>query len=221
MPLSADIDFLDKKWKYLTTNLNPELAEKWFAFIVDHYSEKYRFYHNLLHIQSLLEYAEKYASELNNIDTVQWAIWFHDIVYNPQSKENEAKSNEIWLSFVQEAQITEKNTINAVQAMILGSAKHTLDSIPKELLSENDKDILYFFDFDLSILGAEFSVYEKYAESIRKEYAFVPDTMYQEGRKRVLESFLLRQIYHSPDFKLLEPKAKENMKQEFVKLKNI
>lgn len=221
MLYNANIPFLEEKWKNLTTELNPELVQKWFNFILAQYSEKHRFYHNLGHIQFLLEQVEKYASKLQNIEGISYAIWFHDIIYDPQSKENEVKSNEVWLQFVQDANITEKSTVNTVQAMILGSIKHTLDSIPQELLPKNDQDVLYFFDFDLSILSAENSTYQKYTEAIRKEYAHVPDTLYQQGRTKVLEMFLARKIYHSPDFYLAEQQAKQNIKQELVKLKNI
>lgn len=217
---NADIPFLEQKWKNLTTELNPELVQKWFNFILAQYSEKHRFYHNLAHVQFLLEYAEKYAPKLQDIEAVCYAIWFHDIIYDPQGKENEVKSNEMWLQFVQEAQLTDKNKVNAVQAMILGSAKHTLDCIPQELLPKNDQDLLYFFDFDLSILSAESCIYQDYAEAIRKEYAHVPDTLYKEGRAKVLEMFLTRKLYHSADFKFAELQAKENMKHELMKLKN-
>lgn len=221
MPLNADITFLETKWKNLIADLNPEVTKKWFSFILTQYSEKHRFYHNLGHIQDLLKYSEQYKTELENAYAVQYAIWFHDVVYDPKSKENEIKSNELWLDFAQEAGITDKNTLNLVQAMILGSTKHTLESIPEEILTKNDKDILYFFDFDLSVLSAESEIYQEYAQSIRKEYIHVPDTLYKEGRTKVLETFLLRKIYSSAPFQSLEKQAKENIKQELMKLKNM
>lgn len=221
MLLNADLQWLKKKWETLNVNIAPEIADKWFPFIVSQYTQMHRFYHNLGHVQSLLQYAEKYSQQLKNIPALEWAIWFHDSIYDPQSKENEFNSNQVWLQFVQEAKNIDELTNKTVQAMILGSASHTLNTIPKELLTENDEDVLSFFDFDLSILSSEKSVYKEYAQSIRKEYAHVPEKLYKEGRIKVLEVFLSREIYYSQTFKALEPQAKENMQKELMKLKNI
>lgn len=220
MPSNVDIQWLKNEWQNLT-HLYPDKADTWFSFIVSKYSEKHRYYHNLTHIQTLLQYTNQYASQLKNIQAVKWAVWFHDIIYDPQSKENEVKSNEVWLSFAQETENIDKTTLNLVQSMIVGSTTHSLENLPKSILLENDQDILYFFDFDLSILSSEPEEYQNYAEAIRKEYAYAPDELYKQGRIIVLERFLSRKIYHSPVFSLLEAKAKNNIQSELMKLKSL
>jgi len=35
---------------------------------------------------------KKYKRELDDLDSIRFAIWFHDIIYNPKEKNNEENS---------------------------------------------------------------------------------------------------------------------------------
>jgi predicted metal-dependent HD superfamily phosphohydrolase len=62
-----------------------------------------------------------------------------------------------------------------------------------------DPDTQALLDADLAILGASEERYRRYAADIRKEYAFVPEAAYREGRAAVLERFLARpRLYYHP-----------------------
>jgi predicted metal-dependent HD superfamily phosphohydrolase len=45
-------------------------------------------------------------------------------------------------------------------------------------------------DLDLAILGSDPEEYEKYEKLIRKEYSFVEDKVFAQGRLQVLEQFV-------------------------------
>ena len=72
-------------------------------------------------------------------------------------------------------------------------------------------------DSDLAILGASESAYQAYANQIRQEYAWVPETDYRMGRRKVLERFLARpRIFHY--LADLEASARRNIAAEISRL---
>jgi hypothetical protein len=55
-------------------------------------------YHNLEHVMSLFEFirfATKAGVVLQDPAAVDWAVWFHDVVYDPRSDTNEADSAQL------------------------------------------------------------------------------------------------------------------------------
>jgi predicted metal-dependent HD superfamily phosphohydrolase len=79
-----------------------------------------------------------------------------------------------------------------------------------------DADTNYFTDADLAILGSNNDEYLQYVKSIRKEYKFYPDFVYNPGRKKVLEHFIqMPRIYKTDYFynKYEEP-ARKNIIDE-------
>jgi len=77
-----------------------------------------------------------------------------------------------------------------------------------------------FLDLDTSILGAPGEIYEEYSRAIRKEYSWVPDVLYREGRMRILNDFLGRErIYHTEEIKAnYEAQARHNIAEEIKAL---
>ncbi|HKU40067.1 MAG TPA: hypothetical protein VJR89_18030 [Polyangiales bacterium] len=82
------------------------------------------------------------------------------------------------------------------------------------------QDALLLRDIDLSILGASPDRYARYERDIRSEYAIVPEDLYRQGRRRVLEHFLERMvIYETPYFyEPLESQARENLARAIAAL---
>jgi hypothetical protein len=81
----------------------------------------------------------------------------------------------------------------------------------------DDVDAKVLLDADLSILGADESEYQAYAENIRREYAWVPESDYRKGRRQVLERFLSRpRIFHF--LSKLEGPARQNLAEEIARL---
>ena len=72
-------------------------------------------------------------------------------------------------------------------------------------------------DADLAILGASEPNYRNYSEQIRREYGWVPDADYRQGRHRVLASFLSRPRIYQFLGELEEP-ARRNIAAEIARL---
>jgi len=53
--------------------------------IEQYYTEEHRAYHNLTHINNMLEEAAKFDQKITDKEVVLLAIWFHDIIYDRQT----------------------------------------------------------------------------------------------------------------------------------------
>lgn len=179
--------------------------------LIGKYSEAHRFYHNLSHIRAMLEAAEKFKDNLADYDSVRLAVWFHDAVYEPQAKTNEAESAALAVTILSALNFS-KEQIEQVEKMILATEKHDASGL--------DADGKLFLDLDLGILAAGKEIYQRYSEAIRKEYSFVPENLYREKRREVLQSFLQRQnIYYTGELReLLEERARKNIANEIKEL---
>jgi predicted metal-dependent HD superfamily phosphohydrolase len=75
-------------------------------------------------------------------------------------------------------------------------------------------------DVDLSILGGKQKSFWQYEENIRKEYAWVPESIFRQKRIEVLQGFLDRPYiyYHETYREIFEEKARANLKKAIAKL---
>lgn len=178
-------------------------------FVISKYSEKHRYYHNLSHINYLLEESRKY--KFADIESIELAIWFHDVIYNPKSSKNEIESAELAVDKLTELGLVAEK-IAKVEKIILATQKHDSTGL--------DSDGKLFLDLDLSILGANPETYQKYKEAIRKEYSFVPWFLYKRSRRKILENFLQREtIYFTDEIRQsIESNARLNIQQEIKEL---
>lgn len=191
------------RWNALLTSLEIDPGEH-FSMLDDlltRHTEPQRFYHNLVHLDTLL-------GLLPTEPHLEFAVWFHDAVYDPTRADNEAQS-----ALLAEQSLlrlgVEPQLIEAVVAIILATQNH----------QTHDPDTTLFLDADLSILGADHKIYQAYAKAIRQEYAWVPKTLFLERRAAVLQKFLARaRIYQTKAFAELEQPARENLRLELQQI---
>jgi predicted metal-dependent HD superfamily phosphohydrolase len=198
---------LHQEWQDLNQGHRAEEAARTFQELSALYAAPHRAYHNLSHVDWLLEQARGFQARLRDYDAVRWAIWFHDAVYETARSDSEARSAELAAQKLSALGL-DPATIARVRAMILATQTHTAAG-----LSEDGKLLL---DLDLSILGSDEAVYDKYARAIRREYAWVPSLIYKRKRRKVLESFLGRERIFFTDvvFDTRESLARRNIERE-------
>lgn len=179
--------------------------------LVEAYSGPQRHYHNLEHLSEMFRVASRLQDRADDPAAIQLAIWFHDAVYDPRSKENELRSAEWAREALGEFKLPEE-TIRRVESMILATAKH---------LPASSADTQVLLDADLAILGADPKRYDRYTRDIREEYAWVDDAAYRAGRAAVLEAFLKREaIYQTERMREMgETPARENLRRELDALR--
>jgi len=218
--LSDSIETLKSTWESLLQpfQVSPRFSQKVFLELVRAYSSVGRFYHTLEHIQLVLKVIEEIrrqsppqALRIINFPAIQLAAWFHDVIYDSKSKDNEEKSAENAAARLTRLEIP-NNTVQSVQNLILHTKNH--QAPPADI----DSQIL--LDADLAILGASELEYKTYAQGIRQEYAWVADELYRRRRIQVLQNFLQRErIYFTPQlFVNLESRARINLQVEIATL---
>lgn len=170
------------------------------------YTEKGRYYHNLLHLDNMFQELEAVRDRISRFTLLSFAVFYHDIIYDATSKSNEEKSAVTAEKRLSELGLSHEE-IKIVSDQILATKSHQK--------SEN-MDINYLLDADLSVLGKDRETYLVYTQMIRKEYSIYPDFLYKPGRKKVLRHFLeLENIFKTEYFRdQYETQAKENIETE-------
>lgn len=179
------------------------------------HAEPQRHYHTWAHIEALLAWFKETKAQLTEPQVVELAILYHDAVYDPRSKDNEAQSAALMLADLEN--LFPRSLVTKTETLILATAGHALPETADESLLS---DCAFFLDMDLSILGAKDEVFDAYEEAIRKEYAFVPTEDYRKGRGAILQNFLDRQrLYFTAHFRdLLETRARQNLQRSLARL---
>jgi predicted metal-dependent HD superfamily phosphohydrolase len=202
---------LQSQWHSLVQTLtsNQDLAEEMLAEITERYTVLGRHYHTLAHLVDLLRLFHEYRDLVQDQAAVQFAIWYHDFVYDPHQSDYEALSADIASQRLHRLAVPDP-IILKVKRLILATRHHTLLPVREDL------DCLLFLDCDLSILGADRERYAEYMQEIRQEYIKVPLSDYSEGRKAVLQRLLEREtIYLTAEFQArFEEQARDNMQFE-------
>lgn len=176
--------------------------------IENNYLSKSRHYHNLEHLEKMFSELEKVESQIKELDTLQFAIYYHDIIYKSTKSDNEHQS-----ALIFEKRISETSFTNFRECM-------TQIEATKEHKFSNDNDINILLDLDLSILGKSPKEYKNYYVNIRKEYQIYPDFMYRKGRRKVLKNILELDFIYKTDFfkQEYENQARENLRLELKQL---
>ena len=194
------------------------VIDKILADLLRQYDARGRHYHNSSHLAALLRWCERYQNELREPAVVQFAIWFHDVIYRtrrPHNEDNELRSADYATTTLARLH-TPLAVIDDVASLIRATQTHRLDALPECLHHDGG----WFLDFDLAILGSRPDVYTAYAQAIRREYFWVPAFLFRKKRRAVLETFLQRpQLYFTEDMRAeLETQARENLTNELAEL---
>ncbi|OYV05504.1 MAG: N-methyl-D-aspartate receptor NMDAR2C subunit, partial [Verrucomicrobiales bacterium VVV1] len=189
------------RWMKLCRAVGLDGRDEWVNLLTC-YTEPTRTYHNAVHIGDCLEQLDQHFSLADDPLAVEFAIWFHDLVYDSRSTDNEARSAETAERFLKDSPICSK-----VGGLVMAT-RHSA-----EILSG---DACLIVDIDLSILGRSEPDYDRYAAAIRSEYGWVLDGDYAKGRSRVLSGFLDRaSIYSTQPFRdRYETQARLNLQRE-------
>jgi predicted metal-dependent HD superfamily phosphohydrolase len=205
--------WLREKWLALVTSVSADRAKSDAVWdeLIRHYSEPHRTYHNLSHIMMLLHYAESHRHEISRLETVEFAIWFHDVIYDPRLKDNERRSA-AWAQRAMLAMQIDEHHIAPVMECILATQRHEITS--------HLTDLPLFLDMDLSILGAKEEIYKAYSEVIHAEYNWMPVEEYRAGRGKFLQGLLDRPaLFLTPVMAAnLEQQARRNIESELLEL---
>ena len=203
---------LKNRWIVLCAEYtnNSDLINHLWLELVAAYSGKKRHYHNLKHIEMMYSEFDRSNDLISDRDSFQFAIIYHDIIYNVTKNDNEEKSGQLACERLIDMGYP-KNKIQVVQKMIQATKSHNI---------ADNADTNLLVDIDMAVLGYDWEIYKLYAQNVRKEYSIYPDFMYKKGRREVLRYFLnMDKIYKTEKYQdLYETKARTNIQQEMNEL---
>ncbi len=200
------MDSLAKHWSDLAVRLGLVDGEGLWAGLVTAYNEPQRHYHTLTHINDIVTKFAAVHDRFAKPDSVLLALFYHDVVYDPARPDNEEKSADLMCDQLEDA----------VDGPVL---RHACDCIlaSKGHKGSGDTDTDLFLDLDMSILGAPWEDYLKYAQGVAREYLPVYGAeAYAAGRPALfLEPTLAHdRIFLTEPFAALENQARSNLAAE-------
>lgn len=150
--------------------------------IFKHYFQYFRHYHTYHeHIIPGLELFETIRGLCKEPNLVELAWWYHDVIYIPGASDSERVSAD--KARFDCAQLGYGQKIASIVYSLVMATQH----FKTEPHTQDEK---FIHDLDLVILGSEPEKYEKYEKLIRKEYSFVKEKAFYQGRLQVLEHFI-------------------------------
>ena len=201
---------LQAEWTKLCADLGVEAAygaQLW-TCLAEAYGEPQRHYHTLDHIAAVVGDARRLRDRFARPDEAVMALFFHDIVYDPQRRDNETRSADkldTWLG-------------RRLDGGVLAFCRRAIEATAAHA-GQEDADIDLLLDIDMAILGAPWEIYLRYAEGVAREYlpVFGFDA-YAAGRMRLfLEPTLQRdRLFLTEPFAGLEDQARANMAEELA-----
>jgi predicted metal-dependent HD superfamily phosphohydrolase len=175
------------------------------------YHEPQRHYHTLDHIKHCLGMFEDCKALVHDPDSLEMAIWFHDVILESGRRDNEARSADLYLEL--SAGVQRDETRQLVKRLIMATL-HNGDSL-------EDADSIYMVDIDLSSFGLSWDGFLRDSQNIRVENPHLCDQDYQLNQTGFQRSLLARPRFFLSDFfhDHFEKQARDNLARYFEYLR--
>ncbi|WP_149867285.1 HD domain-containing protein [Solirubrum puertoriconensis] len=175
---------LAARWQQTVAPLLPTAAgEAAWRYVLGAYAGPDRHYHALAHLATMFAVLDAHPEKASDAAVLELAVWFHDAVYDSLRHDNEARSAEAALQYLQGSRLSAEQL--ARLDYLIRRTQHHARTEPNDGL-----DTALLLDADLWILGAEPAQYAAYARQVRQEYNLVPKLLYRPGRAKVLRHLL-------------------------------
>jgi predicted metal-dependent HD superfamily phosphohydrolase len=184
----------------------PSLVER----VSARYAEPHRRYHTWAHVLACFDARDRLTT--TDLPEVDLALLFHDAVYDPFAKDNEARSAWLLVEEGRRAWIDDR-LLQRAHALVLAT-KHDQTS------TSDSEEACIVVDADLSILGSDAAAFDAYERDVRAEYVRLDDSTYAAGRCAVLRGFLERPTLYATrrGQRLWEGAARRNLERSVARL---
>lgn len=208
--------YLESEWAALADLSRLEVTgarlEEWERLgteLIGRWNEPHRTYHDERHLEDVLLSLSQLATRGELVDaSTLLAAWFHDAIYTGQTGTDEQDSADLAVKLLGELGLPHA-LVHQVGSLIVATT-------PAIELPRVERPLAHLLDADLAIFASSDSRYAQYSESVRLEYAHVPDLDFREGRARILETYLSQpRIYRTEVARTLwEERARANLTRE-------
>jgi predicted metal-dependent HD superfamily phosphohydrolase len=151
------------------------------SHVLDCWREPHRRWHSIEHLIDLFNKVDKIKGITEKeYEILIIAVFFHDVVYDPQKRDNEIRSIELFDEYSEKVPndycIIVTNIINCTALY------------PEVPLG---KLCILFWKMDNDIvINKNFYEFIDYEDKIRKEYSFISTPIYKENRMKFLEKYI-------------------------------
>ncbi len=175
-----------------------------FTELAAYYQQSHRHYHTGGHINDCLHRMDLAAAVLGHSDSVEMAIWFHDVIYIPADPQNEKLSAD-WFA-MHAGGVLSLDVIGEVEGYIMSTVHR---AIP------DDPGARFVVDVDLSGLGMSAAMFKRDGANIRKEFVNLSDAEFNRGQAGFLQGLLNRKCIYATSFfyDLCEVNARRNIRE--------
>jgi predicted metal-dependent HD superfamily phosphohydrolase len=170
--------------------------------IESRHGEFHRHYHTLAHIGHCLTQIDSLDQATPHRDAIELAIWFHDVIFDIGSKDNEERS----MAFFREQSRDRLPSplVEHVSGLILAT---------RHMALEDDPTARYVVDVDLSSFGLPWAAFLKDSMALRMEDVLLDDAPYYTAKQSFLEGLLARPRMYQTDhfYERHETQARANI----------
>lgn len=183
-----------------------KVFDSYWKEIVEAYSAPTRQYHTFEHLTYVYRQLEQCPQKAANREAIQFALFYHDLVYEIPNTENEERSAEIAAQRMKGLGIAQES-IDLCVSHILATKTHKKSGNP-------DTDL--FCDADIAVLGEPPEIYTAYCKKVHAEFKDTPPADFARGRIRELEKLLdMEPMYKTLHFRQkYEVSARRNLMEE-------
>ena len=196
-------DRFSNLWQRHAIAEQQDIAVDVFSLLSEKYREPWRSYHNLNHILKCLNHFDECKGHAHFPDAIEFAIWFHDCIYEVGADNNEVLSREWFLGQSDGHLVSELRMVVAILIM-----DTSLRSVPET------SDGRLLADIDLTSFGLPWDEYMEDSKAVQTEQMCNDNSGSDSGKIKFLKSLSAKgSIYYSSYYlEHFEETAKQNIR---------
>jgi predicted metal-dependent HD superfamily phosphohydrolase len=208
---AADADAWQGRWDAAWNSLSAAPPPGLLEALLRAYAEPWRHYHTQQHLRECLDCLDNCRPLCERPAEVELALWFHDAVYEPTAKDNEARSAAWAVAELSRASVCQ-DAIARISDLVLITDHRRPPQTPDQSL---------IIDIDLAIFGASAKRFDDYDRQVREEYRQVAEADFRLARLKLLDAWLASpMLYQTAWFQeRMEAAARENLQRSAKSLK--
>jgi predicted metal-dependent HD superfamily phosphohydrolase len=207
--ISASESVLDRArfealWRRCSTlDITADTTQVW-DNLVKRYNESHRRYHSIKHLVFCLQQLDLAASFVEDIDAIEMAIWFHDVVFEPIGKDNEERSASLFKLVTKD--YFAPDFVDTVSKIIVATKHHDTHA---------ENNTAYMLDIDLASIGLPWAHFVQDCVDLRAEMRGISDIRFYSGKLVFLNALIERPRIYFTDyfFTRYEDKARKNIRR--------
>jgi predicted metal-dependent HD superfamily phosphohydrolase len=176
-----------------------------FDEIASHYRESHRRYHTPEHVEHCLGQFDDARDQMDDPDSVELAVWYHDVIYDAGASDNELMSAELFQR--RAAGHVDEERIRTIHDLVMVTVHNRV--------APSTEDQGFMVDIDLSSFGLPWDRFLRDSVAVREEFPHLSDEEFYPKQKGFLQSLLQREHFCYTEFFRLrhEERARTNIQR--------